>query len=435
MKVRQRAKTAAKAGAVALAFAARREAEKQANNYLDKLREETTAAVGTRIKAWRAGIKTKDVHVFKITDEWLASLVLAQIPGLREQGDSLPMRLVPTYDYPDSSNQITAHPTGGMNALVSFPNVDEQIRVEISDEEASKLNKVQQVSFMITESLRTTPSLTITCYSSNARTQFIDFCTSLVTPDRDVPDDSPPKFIFTSLIPHQETRKPARRLESVFLTKENSDALSELLSNFKNAEERNAVLGRPHSIGIVLHGPPGSGKSSLCHAIASEHGQHMRVLAINSYKDDKEFFHALTDTVNHVIVLEDIDVFKKSLLTRNAEAGDGVSLGGLLNVLDGPMTPHNSIFILTTNDVEALQDEALMRPGRVDLALLLDYATDEQVRAAAEAYTEVPLDLTGYRVAPEVSMAQVTYELMVVPVGTSALTHLESCGILVVTPS
>jgi chaperone BCS1 len=54
-----------------------------------------------------------------------------------------------------------------------------------------------------------------------------------------------------------------------------------------------------------------------------------------------------------------------------------VSLSGLLNVLDGFSAPENVIYMMTTNDVDAI-DSALLRPGRIDYKLFLGPACESQ---------------------------------------------------------
>ena len=51
----------------------------------------------------------------------------------------------------------------------------------------------------------------------------------------------------------------------------------------------------------------------------------------------------------------------------------GVTLSGLLNVLDGFYAPTGVLFVMTTNHVEAL-DRALLRPGRIDYKVYLGKA-------------------------------------------------------------
>ena len=98
---------------------------------------------------------------------------------------------------------------------------------------------------------------------------------------------------------------------------------------------------------------------------------------------------------NSVILFEDIDCMKtgKARLDPNEWArkqmpdgpgGDddpfdrfGVTLSGLLNVLDGFNAPENVLFVMTTNKIETM-DQALLRPGRIDYRLFLGNATEEQ---------------------------------------------------------
>src|SRR5438132_5529642 len=62
---------------------------------------------------------------------------------------------------------------------------------------------------------------------------------------------------------------------------------------------------------------------------------------------------------------------------ENVADRNGVTLSGLLNVLDGSYAPTNVLFMMTTNRVETL-DEALLRPGRIDYKLSLGKATARQ---------------------------------------------------------
>jgi chaperone BCS1 len=56
---------------------------------------------------------------------------------------------------------------------------------------------------------------------------------------------------------------------------------------------------------------------------------------------------------------------------------NGVTLSGLLNVLDGFHAPTGVLFVMTTNHVQKL-DQALLRPGRIDYKLYMGKATDHQ---------------------------------------------------------
>ena len=56
-----------------------------------------------------------------------------------------------------------------------------------------------------------------------------------------------------------------------------------------------------------------------------------------------------------------------------------MTFSGFLNALDGVASGEERIIFLTTNHLDRL-DPALIRPGRVDLAALIDDAVPEQAR-------------------------------------------------------
>lgn len=123
----------------------------------------------------------------------------------------------------------------------------------------------------------------------------------------------------------------------------------------------------------------------------------MHIYAINlSSLNDRTLTTAINDVPpNSVILFEDIDCMKsgKARVTgrevpeqrgaNRAEdskeeiAGLGVTLSGLLNVLDGFSAPENVLFVMTSNVAEAL-DSALLRPGRIDYKLYMGQADDWQ---------------------------------------------------------
>lgn len=87
-----------------------------------------------------------------------------------------------------------------------------------------------------------------------------------------------------------------------------------------------------------------------------------------------------------ILLLEDIDA---AFISRNitgggvghggATIGTNVTFSGLLNAIDGVAAQEGRILVMTTNHFEKL-DPALIRPGRVDMAILLDLATRHQAR-------------------------------------------------------
>jgi chaperone BCS1 len=92
-----------------------------------------------------------------------------------------------------------------------------------------------------------------------------------------------------------------------------------------------------------------------------------------------------------MVLLEDVDV---AFVNRRKPGADGysgatVTFSGLLNALDGVASAEERIIFLTTNHVEKL-DEALIRPGRVDMTVRLGEATEYQMEGIWDRfYAEV----------------------------------------------
>merc|ERR1712224_561737 len=65
------------------------------------------------------------------------------------------------------------------------------------------------------------------------------------------------------------------------------------------------------------------------------------------------------------------------------KSDDVLNLAGVLNVLDGVVDSPGRIVIMTTNHPEKL-DPALIRPGRINFAMKLDFMSGEQLAKLIE---------------------------------------------------
>ena len=165
-----------------------------------------------------------------------------------------------------------------------------------------------------------------------------------------------------------------RPLESVFMNDGMRDVILEDTLNFFQSESWYTQRGIPYHRGYLFHGVPGTGKTSLVKALASHLNRPLCYLRINSVDDDRDLLNAfITAPKNAIILLEDIDTLKATHDREESDeseqfggkAASGVSLGGLLNTLDGVVSVEGRLVIMTTNYPQKL-DAALMRPGRVD---------------------------------------------------------------------
>lgn len=137
----------------------------------------------------------------------------------------------------------------------------------------------------------------------------------------------------------------------------------------------------------MLHGPPGSGKTSFIQALAGSIGYNICLmnLAERGLTDDK-LNHLLGLVPDRsIILLEDVDsAFNRRVQTSEDGYKSAVTFSGLLNALDGVASSEERIIFMTTNHADRL-DPALIRPGRVDMKEILDDAAGEQ---ACRLYTK-----------------------------------------------
>jgi chaperone BCS1 len=170
-----------------------------------------------------------------------------------------------------------------------------------------------------------------------------------------------------------------------------------------------ANRGIPLRRGYLFHGPPGTGKTSLSFALAGVFGLDIHVISLLEPTLTEEDLSCLFSSLPRrcVVLLEDIDTaglrrptdeapkeddsskdeskatsndikeLAKVLKKGTEDQKKGISLSGLLNAIDGVASHEGRVLIMTTNAPESL-DDALIRPGRVDLQVQFTCSTKEQ---------------------------------------------------------
>lgn len=150
--------------------------------------------------------------------------------------------------------------------------------------------------------------------------------------------------------------------------KQITDHLDKWLDNESIYKERGLIF----KTGILLHGTKGTGKTSLATAIATYLKCGLINIDCTSFQDLN--IADVTESINadeerYVILLDEVDTL---FADRD---GDDDNLkkertSKLLSFLDGPASPNNVIFVLTTNYYDKL-DKAAIREGRIDLEIEL----------------------------------------------------------------
>jgi chaperone BCS1 len=224
-------------------------------------------------------------------------------------------------------------------------------------------------------------------------------------------------------------RKIPRPIESVILDGTLRDEMLADVRSFLADHDRYRNLGAPYRRGYLFYGPSGSGKSSLIEALAGVNARDLYALNLARAGLDDVILNELLITVppRGAVLIEDCDaVFhhrEREADTTRAALSSMVTFSGLLNALDGVGTKDGQLVFMTTNYIERL-DEALIRPGRVDVQAFIGNATRAQAAAmfsrfhpgsarAVEFADTVPID--------EVKMAAIQGHLLSHPDADQAI--------------
>ncbi|WP_411722315.1 AAA family ATPase [Mycetocola sp.] len=127
------------------------------------------------------------------------------------------------------------------------------------------------------------------------------------------------------------------------------------------------AAGRHLKRGVLLYGPPGSGKTlTVRHLLSETPGITAVVLAGDSIRFVTQAAELARAMQPAIVVLEDVDLIAAD---RSLSVGPQPLLFAMLDALDGLDGDADVAFVLTTNRVEVLEHALADRPGRIDLAV------------------------------------------------------------------
>src|SRR5687767_15774233 len=159
-------------------------------------------------------------------------------------------------------------------------------------------------------------------------------------------------------------------------------------------------LGVDPPKGVLLHGPPATGKTRLARAVANEsdasffHIAGPEVMGSaygESEKRLRELFEGAAKAAPSIIFIDEIDSIapKRGQVTGETEKR---LVAQLLSLLDGLEPRQNVVVIAATNRPEAI-DEALRRPGRFDREIVVGVPDEPGRREILGIHTRgMPLD-------------------------------------------
>lgn len=152
-------------------------------------------------------------------------------------------------------------------------------------------------------------------------------------------------------------------------TKDELMSVINLLKNPQNAKSYGIALPK----GILFNGPPGTGKTTIAKAVATQAGLNFFVLRANeivskwvgeSEKNLTKLFEAAQEDAPSIIFIDEIDSLGKRRSDSNASHSDNL-LNHLLQLIDGVLKADGLYVIGATNRAD-LVDEALRRAGRLN---------------------------------------------------------------------
>jgi ATP-dependent Zn protease len=227
---------------------------------------------------------------------------------------------------------------------------------------------------------------------------------------------------------------------------EEKESFLRKLNFFLDNKEWYFEKGIPYSLGIGLHGPPGTGKTSIIKALAIETNSDIIILSMKLLKTRKQLYNAYFEDRYSIdnkkgsvpfdkklIVFEDIDCIgdivldrsmkkkqsnscilselnQNNIINQNSIANiiskindekkeedmeklfnlakpnpddEPITLDDILNLWDGIRETPGRIMCISSNHYQDL-DPALTRPGRIDISMELSYVSHKILKQIYE---------------------------------------------------
>ncbi|MBV8075839.1 MAG: ATP-dependent zinc metalloprotease FtsH [Planctomycetaceae bacterium] len=178
--------------------------------------------------------------------------------------------------------------------------------------------------------------------------------------------------------------------------------LQEIVEFLKSPEKFQRLGGRIPK-GVLLIGPPGSGKTLLARAVAGEAGVPFYSISGSEFiqmfvgvgaSRVRDMFKTAKENSPCILFIDEIDAVGR---VRGAGLGGGhdereQTLNQILTEMDG-FSPNESVIVLAATNRPDVLDPALLRPGRFDRHVTVDRPTKKGRLEILKVHTRnIPLD-------------------------------------------
>lgn len=197
-----------------------------------------------------------------------------------------------------------------------------------------------------------------------------------------------------------------KTFESIFF--DQKESVLSIIDNFLNKRESwHPSRQRTNKLFILLHGPPGTGKSSFIKALCKLCQRHPVKFSLDKFNTNEELLDIFGNPMlryirnvydddiirlplnKRIYILEDLDCDKVDVIRprKKEEEEDkpvimkdlqilkkstDLTLSGILNITDGIYELDDVMTVITTNDISKF-DKAFIRTGRMDIILYMGY--------------------------------------------------------------
>ncbi len=208
----------------------------------------------------------------------------------------------------------------------------------------------------------------------------------------------------------QMEAKTGIRFDDVAGIEEAKEELQEVVT-FLKEPERFTAIGAKIPRGVLLVGPPGTGKTLLAKAISGEAGVPFFSISGSEFVEMfvgvgasrvRDLFKKAKENAPCLVFIDEIDAVGRQRGTGIGGGNDEreQTLNQLLTEMDGFEGNTGIIIIAATNRPDVL-DKALLRPGRFDRQVIVDYPDLQGRLGILEVHAR------GKKISPEVSLEKI----------------------------